>query len=270
MRVQGKVAFVTGAARGQGRAFAVALAAEGADVVVSDICAPVAGNAIPASTPQDLDETVAAVEAARPGTRVIARHVDVRNPAALGALAQDAVDRLGAIDVVVANAGILNYAEFGDYTLEMFQACIDTNLTGVFNTCSATIPHMLRAGKGGSVIMISSSAGLKGQAFTQGYTAAKHGVVGLCRALSVELGEYNIRVNSIHPAGVATPMGTAPGLFPLIQKHATTIGPTFMNSLPVMMMEPQDVAHAVVYLASEEAKFVTGLQMKVDAGLAGR
>ena len=270
MRVHGKVAFITGAARGQGRAFAVHLAREGADLILSDICAPVEGNRTRPTTPEDLEQTVADVRAARQDTRVVVRHADVRDPAALGDLAQAGIDELGGIDVVVANAGILNYGEFTDYSVEDFQACLDTNLTGVFNTCKATIPAMLAAGKGGSVIIVSSAAGLKGQAFTPGYTAAKHGLVGLANGLAAELGEHGIRVNTLHPAGVRTPMGEAEGLAKLIGEHAFTVGPTFMNTLPVQMMDPVDTAHAVVYLASDESRYVTGTQFRVDAGLSYR
>ncbi len=270
MRLQGKVAFITGAARGQGRNHAVRLAQEGADLVLSDICAAVPENMIRPSTPEDLQDTLAAVKAVRSDTRIIARPADVRDPGALGELADEAVAELGKLDVVVANAGILNYAEFEDYTLEQFQACIDVCLTGVFNTCKATIPHMIRAGNGGSVILVSSSAGLKGQPFTPGYTAAKHGVVGLANGLANELGQHRIRVNTLHPAGILTPMGEAPGLMTIIGKHAATMGPVFMNTLPYEMMVPDETSNAIIYLASDESRCVTGLQMKVDAGTCNR
>lgn len=270
MRLNGKVAYITGAARGQGRNHAVRMAAEGADLVLSDICAPVAESMIRPSTPEDLADTLAAIRNVRSDTRVIARPADVRDPQALADLADEAVGELGKIDVVVANAGILNYAEFEDYTLEMFQACIDVCLTGVFNTCKATIPHMIRAGNGGSVILVSSTAGLKGQPFTPGYTSAKHALVGLGNGLANELGGHRIRVNTLHPAGVTTPMGEAMGFMEIIGRHAHTIGPVFMNTLPVEMMSPDETSNAVIYLASDESSCVTGLQMKVDAGNCNR
>lgn len=269
-KLDGKVAFITGAARGQGRSHALRLASEGAHVVISDICAPVEGNMIKAASPDDLADTVRALEDAGHGTKVLSRHVDVRDAGALAQLANDAMQQFGRIDIVVANAGIINYAEFGDYTTAMFTAVIDVNLTGVFNTVKATVPHILAGGNGGSIIMVSSSAGLKGQPFTPGYTAAKHGLVGLCNGLANELGEHNIRINTIHPAGVQTPMGEAPGLMDIISKHAGTMGPLFMNTLPALFMQPNETSNAVLFLASDDSKMITGLQMKVDMGMTIR
>ncbi|MCU1368106.1 MAG: short-chain dehydrogenase/reductase [Ilumatobacteraceae bacterium] len=269
-RLEGKVAFITGAARGQGRSHAVRLASEGAHVVISDICGPVDHNMIKPSSSEDLDKTLQAIADAAPGSKVISRQVDVRDADALIQLADDAVAELGGIDIVVANAGILNWAEVSDYTTEMFTAVIDVNLTGVFNTVRATVPHMIEAGRGGSVILISSAAGIKGQPFTLGYTAAKHGVVGICRGLANELGEHRIRVNSIHPSGVETAMGDAQGLMEIIMKHAETMGPLFMNSLPTLMADPSDISNAVAFLASDEAAMITGLQMKIDMGTTNR
>jgi SDR family mycofactocin-dependent oxidoreductase len=267
-RLTGKVAFITGAARGQGRAHAVRLASEGADVIVSDICAPVGTNGIVPATPDDLAQTVKEVEAT--GQRVVWDTVDVRDLSALKALADRGADELGHIDVVVANAGILNWARSHELTEQQWQDVIDVNLTGAFKTVQATLPHLLAQGTGGSIIVTSSSAGLKGQPFTLSYTAAKHGVVGLVNALAIEYGELNIRANSVHPCGVSTDMGVAPGLFDLITERAETIGPVFMNTLPVEFIEPEDVAGVVAFLASDDAKYITGLQVKVDAGTTGR
>jgi SDR family mycofactocin-dependent oxidoreductase len=269
-KLDGKVAFITGAARGQGRSHAVRLATEGANVVISDICGPVEHNLIRPATPGDMEETVAAIAAAAPAAKVLARKVDVRDAAGLTTLANDAVTAFGGIDIVVANAGILNWGEVLDYTTEQFTAVIDTNLVGVFNTVKATVPHMIAAGKGGSIILVSSTAGLKGQPFTLGYTAAKHGVVGLCRGLANELGSHSIRVNSLHPSGIATAMGEADGLMQIINKYAETLGPVFMNTLPVFMGEPKDTSNAVAFLASDEASMITGLQMTVDMGATNR
>lgn len=269
-RLDGKVAFITGAARGQGLSHALRLANEGAHVVISDICGPVEGNMIRPSSPDDLDLAVRAIENLGAGTKVIAGRVDVRDFASLEEFANDAVRQLGGIDIVVANAGIINYAEFADYTTEMFTACVDTNLTGVFNTVKATVPHMIAAGKGGSVILISSTAGIKGQPFTLGYTAAKHGVVGLCKGLANELGQHDIRVNTIHPSGVLTPMGEAPGLMDIIGKHAETMGPLFMNTLSGDMMPTTEISNAVAFLAADESRSITGLQMTVDRGNTNR
>ena len=267
-RLAGKVAFITGAARGQGRSHAIRLASEGADVAISDICAPVNGNMIPPATPEDLEETVRLVE--KTGQRVLARHVDVRDLAGLEAFAADTVAQLGRLDVVVANAGILGWANAWELDPADWQSVIDVNLTGVFHTVRATVPHLIRQGQGGSIILISSSAGLKGQPFTLHYTAAKHGVVGICRGLANELGEYDIRVNSIHPAGVETAMGECPGLIDMIAAKAETLGPVFMNTLPYEMMPPEDISGTVAYLASDDARKVTGAQIAVDLGTTNR
>ena len=267
-RLAGKIAFITGAARGQGRSHAVHMAEEGADVIISDICGPVGTSGVVPATPEDLAETVRLVEAT--GQRVIWDRVDVREPDALKALAQRGIDELGYIDTVVANAGILNWARSHEITQAQWQDVIDVNLTGSFNTVQAVLPHFLERGKGGSFTIISSSAGLKGQPFTLSYTASKHGIVGLVNALAIEYGEYNIRANSIHQAGVTTPMGDVAELGALIAERAFTVGPVFMNTMPVEFIEPIDVTNAVIYLASDEARYVTGMQMKIDAGLVGR
>lgn len=264
----GKVAYITGAARGQGRAHAVKLAEEGADVVISDICAPVATNGVIPSTPEDLDETVRLVE--KTGRRAIARHVDVRDLAGLESLADEAVTELGHIDIVVANAGILSWGNAWELTSEAWNELIDINLTGVFHTIKATVPHMIKAGNGGSIVLTSSAAGLKGQPFTLAYTAAKTGLVGICRGLANELGEYDIRVNSIHPAGVATEMMNVDGLFQMIQKHAHTLAPLFMNTLPHKSMSAESVAGVVAWLASEDSRYITGAQIPVDLGSTNR
>ncbi len=267
-RLDGKVAFITGAARGQGRSHAMRLASEGADVILSDICGPVGTSMIRPATPADLEQTVKDVEAT--GRRVVAEQVDVRDQAGLRALADRGARELGHIDVVVANAAILNWAKTHELTQTQWQDVIDVNLTGVFNTIEATLPHLLKQGTGGSIIVTSSSAGLKGQPFTLSYTAAKHGVVGIVNAIAIEYGEYGIRANSVHPCGVRTDMGDAPGLVELINERAETVGPVFMNSLPVEFVEPEDISATVAYLASDDSKYVTGVQLKVDAGTVGR
>jgi SDR family mycofactocin-dependent oxidoreductase len=267
-RLEGKVAFITGAARGQGRSHAVRLASEGADIAISDICGPVAGNMIKPSTPADLEETVRLVE--KTGQRVIARQVDVRDLAGLEAFAAQTVAELGRIDVVVANAGILAWANAWEIEPSVWQDVIDVCLTGTFNTIRATVPLLIQQGQGGSIILISSSAGLKGQPFTLHYTAAKHGIVGICRGLANELGEYDIRVNSIHPAGVETDMGDCPGLVEMIASKAETLGPLFMNTLPYEFMPAEDISSSVAWLASDDARKVTGAQIAVDCGLTNR
>jgi SDR family mycofactocin-dependent oxidoreductase len=266
--LEGKVAFITGAARGQGRAHAVRLANDGADVVISDICGSVTGSQIKPSSPEDLEETVRLVE--KTGRRVLSRVADVRDLDALIALADDAVAEFGHIDVVVANAGILGAGNAWEMSSEDFRGVIDVNLTGVFHTIRATVPHMIRQGTGGSIILTSSTAGLKGQPFTIHYTAAKHGVVGICNGLANELGRYNIRVNTIHPAGVRTEMVNIPVLFDLLTANAETLGPLFMNTLPKEFMEPEDIADVVSFLASERSRHMTGAQIPIDLGMTNR
>jgi len=267
-RLDGKVAFITGAARGQGRSHAVRMANEGADVIISDICGPVGTSMIAPATTEDLELTVKEVEAT--GRRVVWDKVDVRDLAGLRALADRGAQELGHIDVVVANAGILNWSKTHELTEQQWQDVIDVNLTGVFKTIEATLPHLLNQGTGGAIIVTSSSAGLKGQPFTLPYTAAKHGLVGLVNAIAIEYGDFGIRANSVHPCGVSTHMGDAPGLMELITERAMTIGPVFMNTLPVEFIEPTDVSNAIVFLASDEAKHITGMQLKIDAGTVGR
>src|ERR1700712_1036104 len=267
-RFDGRVAFITGAARGQGRAEALLFAEEGANVVISDIAARVATNGVIPATLEDLEETARLCEKA--GAKVLSLVVDVRDLDGLITLGDDAVSELGHIDIVVANAGILNWANAWEMTSEQWNDVIDINLSGVFHTIRATVPHMIKQGTGGSIILTSSSAGLKGQPFTLAYTAAKHGVVGITRGLANELGAYDIRVNSIHPAGVETEMMKVDGLFQMIQQHAETLGPLFMNTLPHFSMKPEAVAGVVAFLASDEARYLTGAQIPVDIGSTNR
>lgn len=267
-RLDGKVAFITGAARGQGRAHSVRLASEGADIIAVDICAGFKTIKLRPSTPQDLEETARLVE--KEGRRIVARRADVRDFAGLQAAFDDGVAELGRVDIVVANAAVLNAAWAWEMTAEQWQEVIDVNLTGVFNTAKVAIPTMIRQGQGGSIIMTSSTAGLYGQPFTASYTAAKHGVVGLARCLANELAEHSIRVNTIHPTGVDTEMYLEPDIFPLIETRATTLGPVFMNALPVERMQPEDISAVVAFLASDDSKYITGDQLRVDCGKLNR
>jgi SDR family mycofactocin-dependent oxidoreductase len=267
-RLDGKVAFVTGAARGQGRAHAQRLAHEGADIIAADICAPVATVKYSASTPADLQETARLVE--KEGRRIVARPVDTRDVVHLEELVKDGVAELGRLDVVVANAGILTAGRFWEITTEQWNDMIGVNLTGTFNTVKASVPIMIEQGSGGSVILISSVAGMVGQPFVGHYVTTKHGIVGMTKSLANELGEYNIRVNSVHPIGVNTTMISEPDLFPLIEERATTLGPIFMNTLPFDFLEPEDVAGLVAFLASDEAKYMTGAQVPIDLGNINR
>ncbi|MEU2347850.1 mycofactocin-coupled SDR family oxidoreductase [Modestobacter sp. NPDC049651] len=266
-RLEGKVAVITGAARGQGRAHAVRLAREGADVIAVDVNASAATTAYPGPTPEDLAETVRLVEAE--DRRIVAREADVRDLDALQAAIDEGVAELGRLDVVVANAGICSAARSWEITAEQWRETIDTNLTGVFHTAKATVPRLIEQGTGGSIIITSSVAGLRGLPFLGHYVASKHAVVGLARTMANELGQYNIRVNTIHPHGVATGM-TVDDLQPLIQENAATLGPIFMQTLPDPVSQPEDIANAVAWLASDEARHVTGVQLPVDLGTLTR
>ena len=262
-RVEGKVAFITGAARGQGRSHAIRLAEEGADIIAVDICRdyPTVGYAL--ATEADLAETVKAVEAL--DRRIVATQADVRDFAALKAAVDDGVAQLGRLDIVCANAGICTVQSWDEVTPAVWQDTLDTNLTGVWNTMTAAAPHLIATG-GGSIICTSSTAGIKGLPFLAPYVAAKHGVVGIARTMANELARHQIRVNTVHPTGVDTPMGTGlGGLEPLIGKDAN-LGPIFMNTLPVETVDARDISNAVLFLASDESRYVTGLEFTVDAG----
>lgn len=262
-RVEGKVAFVTGAARGQGRSHAVRLAEEGADIIAVDICEDVASVPYGLGTEADLADTVKAVEAL--DRRIVARAADVRDPAALKAAVDAGVAELGRLDIVAANAGICTVQRWDEVTPQVWQDTLDINLTGVWNSCVAAIPHLLAAG-GGSIVITSSTAGIKGLPFLAPYVAAKHGVVGIGRSLANELSAHSIRVNTVHPTGVDTPMVAGlGGLEPILGKDQM-LGPIFMNSLPVEMTDPRDISNAVLWLASDESRYVTGLALTVDAG----
>jgi SDR family mycofactocin-dependent oxidoreductase len=262
-RLDGRVAFITGVARGQGRAHARRLAAEGAAVVGIDVCAQIE-KGYPGATEDDLRETVRLVEEA--GGRMIGDKADVRQQAEVSQAVHRAVEEFGRLDIVVANAGIFSYGFLWEISETQWQDMIDVNLTGVFHTIKATVPFMIDQAQGGSIIIISSVAGLRGVPFAGHYVAAKHGAVGLCRTLANELGLHKIRVNSIHPAAVDTPMNSDPGLFKLVLDHSETLAPIFMNTLPYHMMQPDDISNMVVFLASDESKYMTGAQIPIDMG----
>jgi len=263
-RVAGKVAFITGAGRGQGRSHAIRLAEEGADIIAVDILADYATVGYAMSREPDLAQTAKAVEAL--DRRIVTAKADVRDPAALEAAVEAGVAQLGRLDIVCANAGICTVQEWNQVSPQVWQDTLDTNLTGVWNTFVVTIPHLIASG-GGSIIATSSVAGLKGLPFLAPYVAAKFGVTGIVKAMANELAEHGIRVNSVHPTGVNTPMGSGlGGMEPTIERHPA-LGPIFMNTLPdVQSTEPVDISNAVLWLASDESRYVTGLEMRVDAG----
>jgi SDR family mycofactocin-dependent oxidoreductase len=271
-RVEGKVAFVTGAARGQGRSHAVRLAEEGADIIAVDVCEQIANLPYPTATEEDLAQTVKAVEAV--GRRIVAAKADVRDFGLLKDVLDDGVRRLGRLDIVAANAGIMTEGTPAHLvTEEDWRDVIDVNLTGVWHTCKAAIPHLIGQGTGGSIVLTSSSAGLKGPPNVAAYSSSKHGLVGLMRTLTLELGEHMIRVNTVHPTGVPTDMIINQRFYELFlpgEEHPTKEMLTGllakMNVLPVPWVEPIDISNAVLFLASDEARYITGTEFKVDAG----
>jgi len=264
-RVQGKVAFVTGAARGQGRAHAVKLAEEGADLIIADICAAATEVDYPTATPEDLAETVAAIE--KLDRRVVHAVADVRDLGALQALVDDGVAQLGRLDIVVANAGVLSWGRFWEMSPQRWQDVIDIDLTGVYNTLRAATPAMIAAGNGGSIIATSSVLGLKSLPGQAHYSAAKHGVVGLVKAAAIELGPYHIRVNSIHPWGVNTALGDiGPEGLKILEDNPSYGGSLGQVLYDPPISEPEDIANSVLFLASDESRTITGTQFRIDHG----
>ncbi|BCI51100.1 3-ketoacyl-ACP reductase [Mycolicibacterium litorale] len=263
-RVAGKRVLVTGAARGMGRSHAVRLAEEGADLILVDICRSLPDIEYPLATAEQLDET--ARLATRHGARVVTHVVDVRDAAALSAAVDDGVAQLGGLDASVANAGVLTVGTWDTTTSEQWRTVVDVNLIGAWNTCAAAIPHLIDGG--GSLINISSAAGIKGTPLHTPYTAAKHGVVGMTRALANELAAQSIRVNTVHPTGVET--GMRPESLRTVLESRPDLVPIFLNALPIAMAEPIDISNAVLFLVSDESRYVTGLEFKVDAGVTLR
>lgn len=265
-RVLGKRVLITGAARGMGRSHAVRLAEEGADCLLVDICDTPDGLEYALASPDDLSETAELVEGL--GRTAVCKVVDVRDAEALRAAVDDGAAALGGLDAAVANAGVLTVGTWDTTTPEQWRLVVDVNLIGAWNTCAAAIPHLLAAG-GGTLVNISSSAGLKGTPLHTPYTAAKHGIVGMSLALANELAAQHIRVNTVHPTGVPTGMAP-PSMHRLIVEQRPDLGPIFMNALPILMTEAVDVSNAVLFLISDEARHVTGLQFTVDAGVTIR
>lgn len=263
--LDGKVALITGAARAQGRSHAVRLAEEGADVIAFDLCAEATEVGYPPATKEDLDQTVAEVEAT--GRRIVARIGDVRDQTALDGAVADGVAELGRLDVVVANAGVSSWGRFWEMSEERWLSTIDINLTGVWRTLRAAAPVLIDQGEGGSIITICSVAGIKSLPGQAHYSAAKHGVVGLTRAFATDLAEHGIRVNCIHPAGVDTPMVNNPAMAELMANRDLT---AWTNLLPVGRLDVSDVADALCWLVSDDARFVTGVSLPVDAGFTAK
>jgi len=269
-RLDGKVALVTGAARGQGRSHAVAFAREGAEIIAVDICRQIDSVPYAMSTPDDLAETARSIEEL--DRRALAIEADARSEREMAEAVTKGLAEFGQIDVVAINHGIAGYAPAWELTEAQWDDMLDTNLKGVWITAKAVIPHMIERGQGGSIVITSSTAGLKGIANIAHYAAAKHGVVGLARVLAIELAPHMIRVNTVHPTMVNTPMVMNEPTMRLFgggqaisRDQFAAVGQA-MNLLPIPWVEPQDISNAYIYLASDESRYVTGVQLPVDAG----
>jgi SDR family mycofactocin-dependent oxidoreductase len=274
--LDGKVAVITGAARGQGRAHAIRFAEEGADIIALDICRDVETVPYKGASPEDLEETVAAVE--RLDRRIIATETDVRDGAAVTAAVDKGVAELGRLDAVVANAGITSYVKAEELTEDDWSTMIDINLGGVWRVCRAALPHLIEADRGGAMVLTSSSASYVGLANLNHYSAAKGGIVGLMQSLAVELGPHMIRVNTLHPTAVKTPMALNQATYDLFLPGAglsadrvadeAQVAEAFkgLNAMPIPWVEPVDLANAAVFLASDLGRYISGTQLRVDAG----
>lgn len=263
-KLDGKVVVITGGARGQGRSHAVTFAREGADVVVCDIADQLGTVKYPMATQADLDETVRLVEDL--DRRCVAVKADVRDLDQMRTVGDRAMAEFGRVDFLLANAGICTFGQTTlDLTLEQWQETIDTNLTGVWTSCKAVVPHIISGSRGGAVVITSSTAGIKGMAQIGHYVASKHGVVGLARTLAQELAGHSIRVNTVHPTGVNTPM-VANDYMAEVLADAPDTGANLQNLLPVEMVEAADISNAMLWLCSDDARYVTGVSLPVDAG----
>jgi SDR family mycofactocin-dependent oxidoreductase len=268
-KLEGKVALITGAARGQGRSHAVRLAQEGADIIAVDICRQLDSVSYPLASKEDLAETVTEVEAL--DRRVVAAEADVRDLDALKAVVADGVARLGGVDIVLANAGI---AVFDPTLADAFREVVEVNLFGVWNTVHAAVPTMIEQGRGGSIVLTGSVMGLTGRggsgnAGGDGYVASKHALVGLTRTWANWLAKHNIRVNSVHPTGVNTPM-IVNDVMQAALASLPPDGPDLGNLLDVEMVEAVDISNAIAWLVSDEARYVTGVALPVDAGFLAK
>jgi (+)-trans-carveol dehydrogenase len=270
-RVEGKVALITGAARGQGRSHAVRLAQEGADIIAVDHCADIETVSYPMATAADLEATAKEVEAL--GRRVHTAHADVRDFGSLKAAVDAGVAELGRLDIVSANAGILSNGQSHELSEETWGTMIDINLSGVWRTCKAAIPHLIAGGRGGSIILTSSVAGLRSYNGVSHYVSAKHGVVGLMKTLAQELAPHSIRVNTVNPTQVDTDMIQNESMYhlfcpdienPTRAEFGAASAATIL--LPVDWVESIDVSNALLFLASDEARYITGVALPIDAG----
>jgi len=268
-RVEGKVAFITGAARGQGRSHALRLAEEGADIIAIDISEQVEEVPYATARAEDLQETVRQVEAL--DRRIVAENCDVRDFENMKSVLEKGVAELGRLDIVSANAGIDIVGPWDSMTPEIVRTTLDINLIGVWNTVMASVPHMLQGGRGGSIILTSSANGLKAGPWNIAYNMSKYGVTGLAKSFAQELAKHSIRVNSVHPGGVDTPM--AQGIMGVEDSGFTkgmAANPDLVGMLTQWipgMMPAREISNAILFLASDESAWVTGHALAVDGGM---
>jgi SDR family mycofactocin-dependent oxidoreductase len=273
-KLDGKVAFISGVARGQGRSHAIRLAREGADVIGIDICADIPANHYPMASRKELDETIGLVEQA--GGKMLGTVADVRDFHQVKSAMDAGVEHFGRLDIVLANAGIAPVA-FRELSIEeeldQWRAAVGVNLDGAYHVAWAAIPHLFAGNRGGSIVFTSSTAGLRGFGGVQGgglgYAASKHGIVGLMRTLANALAPANIRVNTVHPTAVNTMMAVNPAMTEFLENYPGS-GQHLQNPLPVEMLEPEDISAAIAYLVSDEGKYVTGVTFPVDAGFCNK
>ena len=273
-KLDGKVAFISGVARGQGRSHAIRLAGEGADIIGIDICADIPANHYPMASREELDETTGLVEQA--GAKMLGTIADVRDFHQVKAAMDAGVEHFGRLDIVLANAGIapVGFRELSiDEELDQWRAAVGVNLDGAYHVAWAAIPHLLAGNRGGSIVFTSSTAGLRGFGGVQGgglgYAASKHGMVGLMRTLANALAPANIRVNTVHPTAVNTMMAVNPAMTEFLENYPGS-GQHLQNPLPVQMLEPDDISAAIAYLVSDEGRYVTGVTFPVDAGFCNK
>jgi SDR family mycofactocin-dependent oxidoreductase len=270
-KLSGKVAFISGVARGQGRAHAIKLAREGADIIGFDLCGQIDSVPYAMATPEDMEDTVGQVEFE--DRRIVAEQADVRDADAVKRVLANGLAQFGHLDIVVANAGIMPVIGDGAAGPQAWHDAIDVMLTGVYHTVEAAIPSFVERNQGGAIVITSSTAGLKGASNgspgSLGYVAAKHGVVGLMRGYARTLAPYFVRVNTVHPTGTNTPMVANEAFMQFISENPE-LAESMQNLLPVSMVDPEDIANAVAFLASDDAQYITGVTLPVDAGFSAR
>jgi SDR family mycofactocin-dependent oxidoreductase len=273
--LDGKVAFISGIARGQGRSHALRLASEGADIIGIDICRDIDTMDYPNAAPADLAQTTKLIE--QLDRRVITSETDVRDFGAVRQAVDYGVGELGRLDIVLSNAGIVRLHADTDDPAQLWQDIVGTNMTGGFNVIHATVPHLIAGGRGGVVILTGSTAGVRPVANpgigALAYTASKWGLVGMCKQLAATLAEHSIRVNIVHPTGVASGMTMNPAMAELAARAMEGDGSSLsamQNAMPVQILQPEDISDAIAFLASDQAKWITGVSLPVDAGFSVR